>query len=145
MLSPWPRTLESFALHAVATHATAPTIKSRRARIAEPLNRGRESVNNIVTVGGFPRSLPKLEYDHADQQDEQSHSGALRLINDRRQRDGPTRGDEDDRRDRMSRHSDPIVADDAPASFAGAEDQQRCAGEPEEQHVNRHDVVENLI
>src|SRR5262245_39360502 len=141
MLSPRPRTFESFGLHAVATHMTAPTMNSCRTHMAETLNRDRENVNDILTDSLWRWSLPELEHDRADQQDEQSHSGALRAINDRRQRDGPTCGDEDNRRDGMSRHPDPIVARNALASFAAAENQQRCAGEPEEQHINRHDVV----
>src|SRR5215475_3423410 len=118
MLSPCPRTtLESFVLQAVARHATAPTMKSRRMRMAETLDRDRQSANNICcssvprrldsATNGQVRSFPELEHDRADQQDEQSHSGAQRAMNDRRQRDGPARSDEYNRRDGMSRHADP--------------------------------------
>src|SRR5262249_47733400 len=48
MLSPWPRTLESFALHAVARHAIAPTMKSHRICMAETLDRDRQSANNTL-------------------------------------------------------------------------------------------------
>src|SRR5215510_13983651 len=48
MLSPWPRTLESFALHAVARHSIAPTMKSHRICMAETLDRDRQSANNTL-------------------------------------------------------------------------------------------------